>query len=82
MYVFAFILSALLFALKRIAVIKCFNGEITVDFIDVIILSLRLVCISSFPFLNFFYILIHIFAWSDCISELKIDIRANGYRLC
>jgi hypothetical protein len=81
-YIFAFIFSALLFALKRVAVIRYFNGEITVDLIDIFILSLRLVCISSLPFVNILYILIHTFGWSECMSELKIDIRANGYRLC
>lgn len=82
LYIFAFMLSALLFTLKRIAAIKDFNNKITVDFIDVFILSLRLTCISTLPFLNIIYILIHTFGWNECVKDLKMDIKENDYRLC
>ena len=82
MYILAFILSAVLFVLKRFVVIGHFNNRVVIDYISLFILSLRLVCISSLPIVNIVYTLYQIFDWNECINELKEDFWENDYRLC
>lgn len=80
-YIISAILTGVLFALKRIAVVQDYSIK-KVSLIDIFILTLRALLLMGIPIINSLYVLVHTLAWGDCIDNLRDDVRHNDYRLC